>query len=106
MNAAFMDAVIFYGGMSGPTTYTNAICVFEHSPSECADLHQAVTRGDGGRDACSQGQLGAGGIVIATHLPCLQVHVQPLLWAGAPALILTNSVFLSPPLCLLPPAFL
>jgi hypothetical protein len=35
MNAAYMDAVIFYGGMSGPTTYHNAICVFEHSPSEC-----------------------------------------------------------------------
>jgi hypothetical protein len=34
MNAAFMDADIFYSGMSGPTTYKNAICVFEHSPSK------------------------------------------------------------------------
>jgi hypothetical protein len=41
MNAAFMDADIFYSGMSGPTTYKNAICVFEHSPSECT-LYRTV----------------------------------------------------------------
>lgn len=29
MNAAFMDATVFYGGMSHPKTFKNAICVFE-----------------------------------------------------------------------------
>lgn len=34
MTAAFMDAVIYYGGGS-PRTFKNAICVFEHNPGEC-----------------------------------------------------------------------
>jgi hypothetical protein len=34
MHAAFMDATIFYSGMSGPTTYKNVICVFEHNPGK------------------------------------------------------------------------
>lgn len=32
MHGVFLDADIFYSGMSGPTTYKNAICVFEHNP--------------------------------------------------------------------------
>lgn len=44
MTAAFMDAVVFYGG-GGPTTYKNAICVFEHNPSksECAVCRRQKT---------------------------------------------------------------
>jgi hypothetical protein len=40
MNAAFMDATIFYGGMPHPKTFKNAICVFERHTGEISLWHR------------------------------------------------------------------
>jgi hypothetical protein len=39
MNAAFMDATVFYGGMPHPKTFKNAICVFERHTGKMCSPH-------------------------------------------------------------------